>query len=103
MGAGEGRGGGAVGQSMTKRVVLRRAARTEFDEASDWYERRHPGLGAAFAAAIQEVFDRVAAQPQLHGIVLRDIRRAVVRGFPYCDYYRERPSTLVVLSVFHTS
>jgi plasmid stabilization system protein ParE len=88
---------------MTKRVVLRRAARAEFDEAGDWYERRQAGLGVAFATAVQEVFDRIAAQPQLHAIVLRDIRRAVVRGFPYCVYYRERPSTVVVLSVFHTS
>ena len=88
---------------MTRRVVLRRAARAEFDEEGDWYERRRPGLGAAFAAAVQETFDRVAAQPQLHPIVLRDIRRVVVRGFPYCVYYRERPSTVVVLSMFHTS
>ena len=88
---------------MTLPVILRRAARAEYDAAVDWYEQQRPGLGAAFTAAVQRVFDRIAAQPRMHGIVLRDIRRAVVRGFPYCVFYRVRPSAVVVLSVFHTS
>jgi hypothetical protein len=73
-------------------VVLRRSARAEYDAAGDWYERQRPGLGAAFTTAVQKVFDRIAAQPQLFQVVLRDIRRVVVPGFPYCVYYRERPS-----------
>lgn len=90
-------------EPMTRSVSLRRAARAEYDEAGDWYERRRTGLGAAFTAAVQRVFDRIAANPRMHGAVLRDIRKAVVKGFPYCVYYRERPSGVVVLSVFHTS
>jgi plasmid stabilization system protein ParE len=88
---------------MTKPIILRRAARAEYDDAGDWYERRQPGLGVAFTAAVQSVFDRIAANPQTHAVVLRDIRKAVVQGFPYCVYYRDRPSTVAVLSVFHTS
>lgn len=88
---------------MTKPVVLRRAARAEFDAAGDWYEDKRSGLGAAFTAAVQRVYDRIAARPQLHPVVLRDIRRAVVEGFPYCVYHRERPAAVVVLAVFHTS
>ena len=88
---------------MSKPIVLRRAARAEFDAAADWYEQKRPGLGARFTAAVQQVFDRISANPQLHRVVLRDIRRAVVSGFPYCVYYRDRPTAVVVLSVFHTS
>jgi plasmid stabilization system protein ParE len=32
-----------------------------------------------------------------------DVRKAVVNGFPYCLYYREEPSQVRVLAVFHTS
>jgi toxin ParE1/3/4 len=88
---------------MTWRVILRRAARIEYDAAGGWYEQQRPGLGAAFTAAVQQVFDGIAAHPRMHGVVLRDIRKAVVQGFPYCVYYRERSSAVVVLSVFHTS
>jgi len=41
--------------------------------------------------------------PRLHREVFGDIRRAVVRGFPYCVYYREEPALIRVISVFHTS
>ena len=44
---------------MSLPVVLRRAAKAEYDKAGDWYERQRPGLGAAFTAAIEKVFDRV--------------------------------------------
>lgn len=60
-------------------------------------------MGVTFTAAIQKVFDRIAAQPRLYQIVLRDIRKAVVKSYPYCVYYRERPTAVVVVSVFHTS
>jgi toxin ParE1/3/4 len=88
---------------MICRVILRRAAQAEYDAAGDWYEQQRPGLGAAFTDAVQQVFDRIAVHPRMHGVVLRDIRKAVVQGFPYCVYYRERSSAVVVISVFHTS
>jgi len=88
---------------MSLRVILRQTARAEFDEAGDWYEQRRQGLGARFATAVQRVFDHISVQPLMHGVVLRDIRKAIVRGFPYCVYYRVRPGSIVVLSVFHTS
>ena len=102
MGTGEGRGLGTLGP-VTKKALLRRMAREEFDEAGDWYEARRKGLGAAFAAAVQQTFERIAAQPQRSPIALRDIRKALVPGYPYCVYFRERPATILVLAVFHSS
>jgi hypothetical protein len=40
---------------MTRRVVFRRAARREFEEAALWYEERRSGLGAEFAAEVSVV------------------------------------------------
>lgn len=88
---------------MKRPVILRPAARAEYDAAGDWYEQKRSGLGVAFTVAVQEVFDLIASQPRIHGVVIRDIRKTVIRGFPYCVYYRERAAGVVVLSVFHTS
>jgi plasmid stabilization system protein ParE len=52
---------------------------------------------------VQVVPDRVAGLPQLHAAVFGDVRKAVVKGFPYCVYYREEPAQVRVLAVFHTS
>jgi plasmid stabilization system protein ParE len=72
---------------MSSPVILRRAARAEYDEAGDWYERQRRGLGAVFTAAIQTVFDRISNHPQLYRVVWKDVRRAVVPKFPYCVYW----------------
>ena len=56
-----------------------------------------------FAARMQDVFDRIAANPQLHAAVLEDVRKAVVRKFPYCVYYRANAARVEVIAIFHTS
>jgi toxin ParE1/3/4 len=85
-------------------VILRPEAQQEYDEAFDWFEARRPGDGPAFAAALQDVFDYIAANPRLHGVVLRDVRKAVVSKYRYyCIYYRELSDRVEVLAVFHTS
>lgn len=63
---------------MSLPVVLRAEAQTDFDEAFDWYEAQRPGLGTDFATEVQKVFDRVSANPFLHGVVVQDVRKAVV-------------------------
>lgn len=88
---------------MSLPVVVRAEAEAEFDEAFDFYDGRQVGLGPAFAAAVQKVFDGIAALPLMHAVALADIRKAVVRRFPYCVYYRPHPDRVEVLAVFHTS
>jgi len=85
-------------------VRLRPAARDEYDEAVDWFESRRPGDGGKFIDAIQATFDRLAANPRMHGVVRGDVRRAIVGRYKYyCVYYRVRSDHVEVLSVFHAS
>jgi len=88
---------------MSLPVVMREEAETEFDEAFDHLEARRAGLGIDFAERMQEVFDRIAANPLLHAVVMADVRKAVVAKFSYCIYYRSDDTRVEVLSVFHTS
>jgi plasmid stabilization system protein ParE len=86
---------------MSLPLVLRPEARAEFDEAFDWYERKRKGLGITFADRLQQVFDRIAATPEMYRIVRQDVRKAGVRRYPYSVYYRVEAAQLVVLAVFH--
>jgi toxin ParE1/3/4 len=88
---------------MSLPVVLRAEAEAEFDEAFDFYDGRRAGLGAEFTAEVQKVLDRIAANPLIHQEVFADIRKAVVRRFPYCVYYRPHTDRVEVIAVFHTS
>jgi plasmid stabilization system protein ParE len=88
---------------MSLPVELRDDARQEYDEAVDWYEQQQPGKGVRFIAAVRQVFRRISVNPQFYRVVVLDIRRALVQGFPYCVYYFEEAHRVVVISVFHTS
>ncbi len=88
---------------MKVAIRLLPEARVEFDDAADWYEAQRPGLGLKFLTKIRTTFDQLAAHPQSHPTVYRDVRRAVVPKYPYVIIYREGPEEVVVISVFHTS
>jgi plasmid stabilization system protein ParE len=83
-------------------VVLRQEAQAEFDGAFDYYENQRAGLGVDFVARVQQVFNRIAIHPQAHGIVFADIRKALVKRFPYCIFYRAEPTRVEVIAVFHS-
>jgi plasmid stabilization system protein ParE len=88
---------------MSLTVILDPEARAEFDDGYDYYEGERAGLGERFAGTVQVVLLRIGTTPRLHQTVFGDVRRAVVRGFAYCVYYREESGQVRVLSVFHAS
>lgn len=49
---------------MTLRVVFRRAAKSEFEEAAVWYEERRPGLGEEFIREIGQAIESAVAAPR---------------------------------------
>jgi plasmid stabilization system protein ParE len=88
---------------LTLPVVLLWAARSEFDDAFDWYESQQAGVGSRFVALVHETFDRIADAPKRYPRVLGNIRRAKVPRFPYLIFYQVEPGQIAVLSVFHSS
>lgn len=87
---------------MSLPVVLRDEALVEFDEAFDYLKGQRAGLGVDFVVRGQQVFDRIAANPQMHAIVFADIRKALVARFPYGVFYRADAVRLEVIAVFHS-
>jgi len=88
---------------MSLPVVLTPVAQAEYDQAFDFYEGRRTGLGIQFANRVKDALDRIGANPKIHAIAYDPLRRAVVKQFPYCIYYRELADRIEVMSVFHTS
>ncbi|HQT71951.1 MAG TPA: type II toxin-antitoxin system RelE/ParE family toxin [Thiobacillus sp.] len=88
---------------MSRSLVFRKQARQEFDAASDWYERERPGLGQAFLSEVDRVLQIIVNNPDAFPEVPAGIRKAVVKRFPYCLYFRIRGEAIVVLAVFHSA
>lgn len=86
---------------MTLRIVYRRAAKREFEEAAAWYESKRRGLGEEFVIEVEQAVSGAALAPLRYPLVFGHVRRAVARRFPYSVYFRVRGDSLVVLAVFH--
>ena len=88
---------------MNLPVRLLPEAKAEFDTAADWYEQQRVSLGVDFIAKVREVLRRIAANPRIHATTFGDVRKAVVRRFPYVVLYRDDTVEVVVVAVFHSS
>lgn len=88
---------------MSLPVVLRDEAQVDFDAGFDFYEANRPGGGVRFAHRVRDVFQRIAANPEMHAIVRADVRKVTVPRYPYRIFYRADDSRVEILAVFHTS
>jgi plasmid stabilization system protein ParE len=84
-------------------VVLTPEAEADYEDAYNWYDARNPVNADRFEARVQDVYDRISANPLLHQKVFGDVRRAVVAKFPYAVLYIPEAARVVVIAVFHTS
>ena len=89
---------------MTRTLEFRPSARTDFDEAADWYEIQRPGLRFEFVQAVDSVLANILRSPNAFPIVHGSkAHRALVHRFPYAIYFSADDQTIVVYAVFHTS
>lgn len=86
---------------MNYALVFRPEARDELDEAYNWYESQQSGLGDNFLEKVDEALERICQMPESYPVVYRDVRRAVIQGFPYIVYYRIVSSRAIVTAIFH--
>ncbi len=83
---------------MSYEVQVRRAAELDIAEAQVWYESQQTGLGAEFRSEISLTLDRLAQTPFIYQLIHRDIRRAMIRRFPYLVWYRATAEKVIVLA-----
>lgn len=88
---------------MSLPLVFDPAVYGDVDDAYRWYEGQRPGLGDDFLAAFEAVYARIAATPQVHRAIYREVRRGLTRRFPYGVFYRVHADRVEVIAVYHTS
>lgn len=86
---------------MTLTIVTRPNAAAEIESTYRWYERQRTALGEEFLQAANDQVRVVAEHPERFPIVHRDIRRALLRRFPYAILYGIQSSHIIVVACFH--
>lgn len=88
---------------MQNKIIIRSIAEKEIHEAFHWYEARRIGLGSDFILCVEEALEKIARNPKQYPIVHKNIRRGLIRRFPYGIFYLIADNRIVVLAVFHCS
>ena len=86
---------------MSLPVVFRHIARQEMAESIAWYDSQRADFGIEFASEIESFLTSIADTPEQFGKVRGDVRRAVLRRFPYTIHFLIESHRIVVLAVFH--
>jgi toxin ParE1/3/4 len=87
---------------VSRQFEVRPQAAAELDEAAAWYAARSRGLGAEFVRVVDAAFSAIQRNPSQFPLVHGEVRRAVLRRFPYAILFIESEEAIVVLSVFHS-
>ena len=89
---------------LERPVIFTQLARAELIVAQDWYEKESPGLGRSFRTAVNVLVERMSHNPRQFPVVHKQIRRALMRRFPYAlMFVIESDDSLTVVACFHGS
>ena len=78
-------------------------ARSEFDEAFDWYSERSVGAAIGFASEVDAAIEKIKNDPARFPKTYADCQSCSLGRYPYCVIYYPLPGKVVVLAVAHSS
>lgn len=81
--------------------TFHQSAELELVDAARYYEARSQGLGRAFLAEVDRAVVQVLTLPLAGEAVLGEVRRKMLRRFPYSLFYAVEPDRVVFLAVAH--
>ena len=76
-------------------------AEEEFNAAIFFYERNEPGLGYDFSIEVHFAIQNIVNYPTAWPVLEEDIRRCLVKRFPYGVVYSIEPAGIFILAVMH--
>jgi toxin ParE1/3/4 len=81
------------------RVEYHPAIEAEIEEIRGYYDERSLGLGSEFISEFERQVLALAAAPERWMVVTGDIRRCLMRRFPYIIYFRRVDRDLIRVTV----
>lgn len=88
---------------MNLGLLVTPEAEEDLSSAYQWYEARRSGLGDDLLLCVEAVIESARRAPERFAPVDGEIRRALLRRFPYGVFYVVEPDRLVVLAVQHSA
>lgn len=84
-----------------KPIILLLEAEQEMLEAAFYYQSKASGLGVDYLSEIERAVEGISESPYTWPILEGELRRRLVRRFPFGVIYRIDPDEIVVIAVAH--
>jgi toxin ParE1/3/4 len=84
-----------------RKLIFLAAAESEVAFAAQFYNRQQENLGKRFVCAVEEAAARVKVDPLLYPVADGNVRRCLVRTFPFCILFRVGKSRVIIVAVMH--
>jgi len=76
-------------------------AEAELEQAAIFYEEYEEGLGFDFLLEVHSAVDRIISYPNAWTLMDDEIRRCLIKRFPYGILYTESSGEIIVLAIMH--
>jgi len=84
------------------RITFHPEAEAEFTEAVLWYSKQSIGLDIEFVRCIDEAISRINRNPNSFPIAYKQLRKTVVKKFPFIILCESLKDEIRIMAVFHT-
>ena len=78
------------------------AARTDLNQAVDYYENCQSGLGSEFLDEVEAALKRILQFPEAWGKLSNRTRRCLTNRFPYGLIYQTQENQIRIIAVAHS-
>jgi len=82
-------------------IFVRPEAEAEIQDAYGWYEKNRQGLGDEFVLSFEACLFAIQRHPTSYPKVHQEIRRALLKRFPYGVFYLKNNRRITIIAVFH--
>jgi toxin ParE1/3/4 len=82
-------------------IIVRREAQLEVQEAFRYYQEKSEGLGFEFMRSLDAALQSAKRNPFAYQKIYKEIRRILLRKFPYAVFYIVEENRIIVIACFH--
>ena len=84
-------------------VEFLKAAKLDLRHAKNWYNIERENLGTEFLSEIEKLLTHIQTNPEQFPKNRNEIRKAVLKRFPYCLFFALKSNKIKIIAVFHNS
>ena len=97
--------GNSEKESLTNEIELEifvhHEAQLDVQEAFQFYQDKSEGLGFEFMRSLDASLQSIRRNPQAYQTIYNEVRRVLLRKFPYALFYLVEENRIVVIACFH--